>query len=273
MEERIRKAYERVNISYEYVRGGHATKVSNSETPLNLKLEELRLTHEYAMKKQVEKEGQAELRQQLREEARLEDDLRKTEREEEKYQKLLEKAQKEATKVNGEKEEILEAKIAMLTQELNDARTKTERAKSLAQQTKRGHIYVISNKGSFGENVYKIGMTRRAAPQDRVDELGDASVPFKFDVHAVIYTEDAPALEKVLHKELDHCRVNLMNYRKEFFKTELSAIQTIVTQKQPNIEFVVTAEAKEYHESFAIRASNEKREMDGDARKKFPTAI
>ncbi|MES1524119.1 GIY-YIG nuclease family protein, partial [Vibrio cholerae] len=90
---------------------------------------------------------------------------------------------------------------------------------------KAGHVYVISNIGSFGDNVYKIGMTRRLEPMERVKELGDASVPFSFDVHAMIYSENAPALENELHKKFDFQRLNLINTRKEFFAVTLDEIK------------------------------------------------
>ena len=127
----------------------------------------------------------------------------------------------------------------------------------MAQQTKLGHIYVISNIGSFGENVYKIGMTRRLEPLDRVKELGDASVPFIFDVHAMINSEDAPALENALHKCFDDKRLNLVNNRKEFFRINLSDIESEVRKISPDAEFIETAEARDYRESQSILAKRD----------------
>ena len=127
----------------------------------------------------------------------------------------------------------------------------------MAQQTKRGHVYVISNIGSFGENVYKIGMTRRLDPMDRVRELGDASVPFPFDVHAIIFSEDAPALETKLHKTFNQRRVNLINTKKEFFHVSLQEIEDVVHENNAEIEFTKLAEARDYRESMAIREQNE----------------
>lgn len=124
---------------------------------------------------------------------------------------------------------------------------------SMAQQTRRGHVYVISNIGSFGEDVYKIGMTRRLEPMDRVKELGDASVPFSFDVHALIFSEDAPALENTLHKEFENKRVNLINTRREFFNVTLSEIESVVVKNHGYIEFTKLAEAEQYRETVAIR--------------------
>ena len=122
----------------------------------------------------------------------------------------------------------------------------------MAQQTKRGHVYVISNIGSFGEEVYKIGMTRRLEPMDRVKELGDASVPFTFDVHAMIYSEDAPGLENELHKEFGEKRLNKINNRKEFFNVTLDQIENFCKEKGVDFKFTKKAEAKEYRQSLAL---------------------
>ncbi len=140
----------------------------------------------------------------------------------------------------------------------------------MAQQTKSGHVYVISNIGSFGENVYKIGMTRRLEPLDRVRELGDASVPFKFDVHAMIYSEDAPELENSLHKVFNNKRVNHINRRREFFNINLSEIKKVVKENHGEIEFIKDAEAKEYRESLVIQEQldNDKTKVKEEA---FPS--
>ena len=122
----------------------------------------------------------------------------------------------------------------------------------MAQQTKRGHVYIISNIGAFGDNVYKIGMTRRLEPKDRVTELGDASVPFSFDIHAMIYSIDAPTLEKTLHKKFINNQVNKVNPRKEFFDVTLSDIRNIIDEMGIEAHWTMTAEAKEYYESKAM---------------------
>ncbi len=132
---------------------------------------------------------------------------------------------------------------------------------SEAQKTKAGNVYVISNIGSFGENIYKIGMTRRLEPQERVDELGDASVPFKFDVHAMIKSDDAPALENKLHELFKLKSVNRVNYRKEFFRVTLEEIEQAVKEyTNADIEFTKIAEAKEYRETQAILLSENNKE-------------
>ena len=140
-----------------------------------------------------------------------------------------------------------------MTDELKTAHEKSERALSMAQQTKSGHIYIVSNIGSFGDDICKIGMTRRLDPLDRVKELGDASVPFRFDIHAIIYAEDAPAIEKGLHNALSSKRVNLVNTRKEFFRVGLGEVRDEVLKSFPDAEFFEVREAKEYRETLAIR--------------------
>jgi hypothetical protein len=122
----------------------------------------------------------------------------------------------------------------------------------MAQQTKRGHVYVISNLGSFGEDVFKIGLTRRLEPLDRVRELGDASVPFEFDVHAMIQSEDAPALEHTLHRLFMVAQMNKVNPRKEFFRVKLSAIRDEIEKLGIQATWTMKAAAAQYRESLAI---------------------
>jgi len=251
-EERMRKMYDSINKLVE------SLSITISGEYLDLKMDELSLTHEYREKKQDEKEEQAFIRQQMREEAKLEQEILKAEKEEEKYKKLLEKAKKDAELATGAKFDELQSKMAELENELAEAQSKNERAKSMAEQTRAGHVYIISNIGSFGENIYKIGMTRRLEPLDRVKELGDASVPFIFDVHAMIYSDDAPSMEKSLHKVFQNKRVNLVNNRKEFFNVSLDEIKQEVFGYGKDIDFIETIEAKEYAESLSIREAIEK---------------
>ena len=267
VEQRIEKAFDAIN------RMNESNDIKIAPEYLKLKLDELRLTHEYEEKKQQEKEEQAEIRHQMREEAKLEQETERALKEEEKYQKLLDKAKTEAEQVAGEKFEKLQEKIGALTQELVEAHEKSERAKSMAQQTKAGHIYVISNVGSFGENVYKIGMTRRLDPLDRIKELGDASVPFCFDIHAMIYSTDAPALEKELHNAFERKRLNLVNNRKEFFNTEIETLEREVRKISQEAKFVLTTEAREYRESNAIRAQRERQKEKNDIRNELPEEL
>lgn len=190
-ETRIRKSYEDIN------KLGSGFSCALSEQYHQLKLQELYLTHEYQEKLQAEREEQRELKDQMREEQRAQQELeraqREAEREATRYANALERARAEAEAAVGARQDKLLAQVAELESRLREAEEQ-QRAISMAQQTRRGFVYVLSNIGSFGDNVYKIGMTRRLNPQDRVDELGDASVPFSFDVHAMIRTDDAPKL-------------------------------------------------------------------------------
>lgn len=145
------------------------------------------------------------------------------------------------------------AQIAELETDLAEAKSKAARAQAMAELTRSGYVYIISNIGSFGEGVVKIGMTRRLDPLDRVRELGSASVPFTFDVHAIIYSDDAPTLEHALHSQFSSYRVNTQNLRKEFFRTELSQVERALKELSPNAKFITNVEAQEYRETLAKR--------------------
>ena len=147
---------------------------------------------------------------------------------------------------------------------MNQIIENSQRAISQAQQTKIGHVYIISNIGSFGENVYKIGMTRRLEPMERIDELGSASVPFEFDVHAMIKSDNAPELENSLHKYFDSKRVNLVNARKEFFYVTLDEIEEYAKKNNIDVEFTKLAEARDYRESMAIREAKNKKKVENE---------
>ncbi|GAB3521899.1 DUF4041 domain-containing protein [Photobacterium alginatilyticum] len=252
MEERIKKAFDAINKLNE------TNTIFITRNYLKEKIKELQMTYEYHEKKQREKEEQAEIKAQMREEARIEAEIKKAEaeaiKEEKRYQKALDTARKELEKATDDTKADLEAKIAQLQSDLIEAEQKHQRAQSMAEQTKRGHVYIISNIGSFGEEVYKIGMTRRLEPMDRVKELGDASVPFTFDVHAMIHTDDAPTLEKRLHDTFDHRRLNMVNRRKEFFNVSLAEIkQTVHEFTEHTVEFIETAVAQDYFETQAMK--------------------
>ena len=212
---------------------------------VSLKLEELRLTHEYREKQKAEKEERAEMARAEREEKKLLAEAEAAEREEQRYQQLLQKARSEAGADQG--------RIADLEAALAEAHEKTERARAMAEMTKSGYVYIISNIGSFGEDVIKIGLTRRLNPDDRVRELGDASVPFTFDTHAMIYSDEAPALEGALHREFADRRINVSNMRKEFFRVNLDEVEEAVARLAPNAQFFADREAQEWHETLARR--------------------
>lgn len=203
-----------------------------------------------------EKEEQRRIKEQLREEEKArreyERAIKEAEKEEKAIQQAIDKATKELMLAGEEQRLALEQKLAELQIKFEEAEAKNQRAISMAQQTRSGHVYVISNIGSFGEDVYKIGMTRRLEPLDRVRELGDASVPFAFDVHAMIYSDDAPSLENHLHKVFNEKQVNKVNSRKEFFNVGIKDIKSTVANMNIDAHWTMFADAKEYRESLAI---------------------
>ncbi len=256
MENRIRKTYEDLN------KLSQTTHCEVTSRYLDLKLQELWLTHEYQEKKYQEQEEQRIIREQMREEEKALRELEKTrqdaEREERRYQEALEKARRDVESATGKDQEKLFNQIEELQRQLAEAEAKRERAISQAQLTKSGHVYIVSNIGSFGEDVYKIGMTRRENPMDRVKELGDASVPFPFDVHAMISCANAPELESRLHKQFHDQRMNKANERKEFFRASLEEIVKVVRETdaelkicKSEITFTKVAEAADYRKTLA----------------------
>ena len=227
---------------------------------VKLKYQECTLQYQYALKKKQEQDEQRAIREQMREEERARREYEKAiedaAREEATYERMLEKAREALETASAEEKQAAELRIRHLEEELAEAKAKAQRAISMAQQTKKGHVYVISNLGSFGEGVYKIGLTRRLDPTERVEELGDASVPFSFDIHAMIASDDAPALESTLHREFDAQRVNAVNLRKEFFRVSLEDIRKKVEEITGNeADFVMTYLAEEYYQTQRMRKS------------------
>ena len=212
---------------------------------LNLKVEELNLAFVYAELKEEEKEEQRRIREQMREEAKRQAELEEKRKTINKEQQHYENELKRALERNRDAELI--RKLRERIAELENSKKDVDK---LEATVKAGYVYIISNEGSFGENCYKIGTTRRLNPLDRVDELGNASVPFRFDVHALIFSEDCFELESKLHKIFDSKRVNKINKRKEFFNVTLDEIVDVVNNKLGlNVEFTLEAIAKEYRES------------------------
>lgn len=235
-----------------------SAKCGFSNDYIELKFEECELQYQFKLKQQREKEEQDMIKEQMREEQKAIKDYQKAilkaERDEEVYKEALQRIKEELEFSNNEEKEKLENKIKILELKLKEAEENSQRAKSMAEQTKRGHVYIISNIGSFGENVYKIGLTRRLDPLERVNELSNASVPFPFEVHAVIYSENAPELERRLHKVFDKKRVNMVNLRKEFFNVDLLEIKEEVSKiVDQEIDFKITALAEDYYESLKIK--------------------
>lgn len=199
--------------------------------------------------KKVQSEIKAKIREEQREAKMIEQEIRRIARE----QQIIEKALSTALKKAGDTHS---AEVDALKAKLEDAMERAGRAKSMAQQTRAGYVYVISNTGSFGKDVYKVGMTRRLEPMDRIKELGDASVPFSFDVHMMISCNDAPTLEKNMHKDLSQYRVNKVNNRKEFFKVSIDKIAKFVEKNHGTVDYKAEADAFEYNESKVMSAND-----------------
>lgn len=260
MEKRILSAASAIN------KENTSLNLTLNDSYVSLKIEELRLTHEFREQLKREKDERAEMARAEREEKKLLAEAEAAEREEAKYQALLEKARKEADS-DGNRARIEELEAA-----LEAAHAASERARAMAEMTKSGYVYIISNVGSFGEDVVKIGLTRRLDPDDRVRELGDASVPFGFDTHAMIYSEAAPALEGALHKEFADRRINMSNFRKEFFRVSLDEVEAAVARLAPEAGFFKDREAQEWHETLA-RRNAELLDMQSAASRDLPASI
>jgi hypothetical protein len=216
----------------------------------------IEIEYEYYIKKEMEKEEQARLKEQMRQEAEerklLEQQQKQIDREEEKYNAEMEKTKELLEKAEDQdKISKLQERLKELESQLFSVQEKKEEIVKL-QNGKAGYVYIISNLGSFGENMFKIGMTRRLNPQDRVDELGDASVPFRFDVHSFIFSDSAVDLESKLHSVLEKKRVNKVNLRKEFFNVSLDELEALVQELYPSAEFNRTMIAEEYRQSLSI---------------------
>ena len=225
----------------------------------------VRVEYEYYVRKERMKEEQKALREQMRQEAeerkRLEAERKKIEAEESKYETEMEKVRLLISEADSEKAEQLQKRIEELESLMSKVNEKKETITKL-QNGKAGCVYIISNLGSFGDHVFKVGMTRRFVPQERIDELGDASVPFSFDVHSFIFSEDASALETEMHHRLNEKRVNKVNLRKEFFDISLDEIESLVHEIQPTAEFNRTMAAEQYRQSLSMSTVLEMMEED-----------
>jgi hypothetical protein len=219
-------------------------------------IEAIKIEYEYYIQKERIKEEQRALREQMRQEAAerklLEEERKKIENEESKYKSELANIQELMVATDDQlKIQQLEERLAKVQAHLDDVETKKNEIVNL-QHGKAGYIYIISNLGSFGENVFKIGMTRRINPQDRIDELGDASVPFRFDIHSFIFSNNASELETNLHRKLKERRINKVNLRKEFFRATIDEIEELVYSLEPSAEFNRTMLAEQYYQSMSV---------------------
>lgn len=230
--------------------------ISVTQQYLDAKVKEIRLAFEFQIKKQAEKEEQKAARAEQREQARvqkeLEEQRKKIEKEQTHYQTVFQKLEAQL-QAHPDDPDLLDKK-AKMEQQLSDIEKSLTDIDYRQANMKAGYVYVISNIGAFGENVYKIGMTRRLDPQDRIDELGDASVPFNFDVHAMIFSDDAPALEAALHRAFEDKKLNMVNHRREFFRVTLDEIKDVVRKNfDKTVEFVDVPEAEQYRVSMKMR--------------------
>ena len=231
---------------------GKSMSLQITQKYIDWKEEELTLAFEYQQKKQEEKEAQKAARAEMREAARLQKEIeaqrKKIEKEQTHYQTAYEKLLKQLEE-DPDNSDLL-AKKSELENQLNDIDRAIKDIDYREANQRAGYVYIISNIGAFGENVYKIGMTRRLDPQDRVDELGDASVPFNFDVHAMIFSDDAPALETALHKAFEDRKLNMVNTRREFFNVTLDEIKEVVKENfDKTVEFVDVPDAEQFRVS------------------------
>lgn len=225
---------------------------------LEMKLEELNLVYTYELKRQQELELQKEIKEQMREEEKV---RREIERQKSKTEKDQAQCSKEMNKLmsyiqkteNDIEKQLYIDKIHELEEKIKSLEKDKETVLEREANARAGYVYIISNIGSFGSDVYKIGMTRRLEPMDRIKELSSASVPFDFDVHAMIFSDNAPELENLLHKKFEKNSVNRVNYRKEFFKVSLDEIEDVVLKEYNNtVKFTKVPAADQYRETLRI---------------------
>ncbi len=215
----------------------------------------VKIEYNYYVKKEQARQEQLAIKEQMRQEAEerkaLEVEKKKVEAEEKKYTEQIASLKEQIASAEDSKISELEKRILELESQLAEVTLKKEDIINL-QNGKAGNVYIISNLGSFGDKMFKIGMTRRLDPQDRVNELGSASVPFKFDVHSFIFSEDAVGLENALHKKLNSKRVNKVNLRKEFFYSTIDELEQIVNEIDPTAEFNRTMLAEDFRQSLSF---------------------
>jgi hypothetical protein len=251
LQQQIRDAWSLVNLNGNAFRNARILPAY-----LDARLAELKWAVIVQELKLKEREEQRRIKEQIREEEKArreyERAMQEAAREEEMLRKAMETAEQQVQQGNAEQRAKYEQQLQELGQKLKEAEERNRRALSMAQQTKRGHVYIISNVGSFGENIYKIGLTRRLEPLDRINELGDSSVPFDFDVHALIFSEDAPALEARLHNHFVLSQINKVDHRKEFFRVDLKHVRDEIEKLGFTPQWTMIAKAAEFRESQII---------------------
>lgn len=251
-EKRIEKSFETLN------KLGRIMSARISEQYKKLKYDELYLAFEYQQKKQDEKEEQKRVREELREQQKLEQEIKQAREKIAKERRHFSAAIKDLEKKlsdasNDEMRNEINIKLEEVKNNLLELENEEKVIDYREKNAKAGYVYIISNIGAFGSNVYKIGMTRRLEPMDRIDELGDASVPFTFDVHALIFSDNAPLLENKLHEHFYKHRINKLNNRKEFFRADINEIEKVVKENYDKVvDIMKEAPAEQYRESLLI---------------------
>ncbi len=249
---KIQRAYEAINKIFS------VDGVQISTKYLETKYEELSMIYTYMIKEDEEREQRKAIREQMVEEEKvrreIEQEKKKLEKEEAQFTNEVNKLMSYMQKAKDDVERQLYIdKISELQEKLKTIESDKENVLQREKNTRAGFVYIISNIGAFGENIFKIGMTRRLEPMDRIAELSSASVPFPFDVHALIFSEDAPNLESILHQHFDQKRVNKINQRKEFFKVGLEEIKKVVLENHnATVKFIDIPDAVEYRETLKL---------------------
>ena len=260
---KIQRSFDALNKIYS------SDDVQISKSYLSSKLDELSLVYSYMVKEEEEKEQRRAIREQMVEEEKVRREIerakQKIEKEETQFSNEVKKLMSYLQKAKDDVEKQLYIdKIQELEEKLKTLQADKDNVLEREQNTRAGFVYIISNIGSFGDRVFKIGMTRRLEPMDRIAELSSASVPFPFDVHAMIFSEDAPKLETILHQHFDLDRVNKVNPRKEFFRVDLDAIKKVVLENHnATVHFIDIPDATEYRET--QRLDNHVNEANADA--------
>lgn len=253
IKERLKKAFETQN------KLNTTNNLKISDQYYNLKIDELNLSFEYQQKKKEEKDRLREKREELREQERvareIEERRKEYQKEKNHYLNMMSRLDKQIDEESSDvKKQYMLEKKEEISKTLDDVNRAMVDLDYREANQKAGYVYIISNIGAFGENVYKIGMTRRLEPQDRIDELSGASVPFKFDIHAMIFSDDAPKLEAALHNAFSDRKLNLVNGRKEFFRVTLDEIKDVVIKNfDKSVEFKDSAEAEQFRISEKLR--------------------
>ncbi|MCC2156128.1 DUF4041 domain-containing protein [Veillonella fallax] len=252
MRNKILRSYETLNKIYK------SDGVQITKEFLENKLQQLITAHSYQEKLEDERVQKKLIQEQLKEEEKvrreIEREKAKIEKDETQFKNEISKLMKYLQKTDNEVEKTLYIdKIKECEEKLSELETVKSDVLNREKNTRAGFVYIISNIGSFGENIFKIGMTRRLEPMDRIKELSSASVPFEFDVHALIFSDDAPSLESILHNTFREYEVNKVNHRKEFFAIPLEKIEKVVTEHHnATVQWTYDAAAEEYRESIAL---------------------